>query len=124
METTKHVRSSHMPYCGQTAHGGSDCVICVGDRSESPRIEIDQVIEGLAYHRAKGRVEIRLFFVVHNPTNENAGFRVVHRGDVEAELRPFTFETDDAVAETISALYSARLKPMMEISRRRIFIPG
>jgi hypothetical protein len=86
-------------------------VICVGDRSESPRIEIDQVIEGLAYHRAKGRVEIRLFFVVHNPTNENAGFRVVHRGDVEAELRPFTFETDDAVAETISALYAARLKP-------------
>jgi hypothetical protein len=94
----------------QTSKCASDCVICTKEAPDSPGVKIEQVIEGLVYHRRGKRGEILLLFLIHNPNRNPTAFRIVHRGNVSAELRPFSFSFESEALETIKSLYSERIR--------------
>jgi hypothetical protein len=101
-----------------SATGSSDCIICAREYpeeagkedSKEPRLEVLQVIEGLAYHPEVPTVEIVFIFVVQNSRPGPSRLRVVHRGGVDSSLQPFTLESNLPQDRILRGLYADRIK--------------
>jgi hypothetical protein len=119
--------------------GGGDCVICVKQDPNWPALEVSQVIEGLAHHRAEERVDIPILMVVRNPGDTPIALRVAHRAFVMASLKRFRFRPERSgvkgwedqdpykkrLMDVMRGLYAGRLqenpdKPGTALFHRRV----
>jgi hypothetical protein len=88
--------------------GRSDCVICAKENPKDPPLNIIQVIEGLLYNTAAHIVRVLLWFIVENTSDKAVRFRVIHRGAVTGQLRPFPFRPRNPRDKILRQLYSRR----------------
>jgi len=76
-----------------------DCIVCVKPRLEDPALQVLQVVEGLAHHRNRRRVDIPILIAVRNPHDVPVAMRVVHRAFVKASLKRFRFRPAGSTAK-------------------------
>lgn len=109
----------------QGREGRGDCIVCVKQHPDGLGLEVRQVVEGLAHHRNRRRVDIPILIAVRNPHDVPVAMRVVHRAFVKASLKQFRFRSAGSAAKegwedrdpskkqlmsVMRALYAGRLR--------------
>jgi hypothetical protein len=82
-----------------------------------------QVVEGLRYSRKDKCVDITLILELENGSDISACVRVVHRGDVDGWLEPFTFDPENDALRLLTRLYSDRIVRNPDNPRGALFYP-
>ncbi len=83
----------------QGREGRGDCIVCVKQHPDGLGLEVRQVVEGLAHHRNRRRVDIPILIAVRNPHDVPVAMRVVHRAFVKASLKQFRFRSAGSAAK-------------------------
>ncbi|EKD30501.1 MAG: hypothetical protein ACD_78C00030G0001 [uncultured bacterium (gcode 4)] len=90
----------------------STCIVVSAPLSDQAQIQLNvsQVIETLAYHREKKRVDITFDVLVDNPTPNPGSLKFIHRGVVTVALERFPEHPTEPRDNILRKVYQQRIR--------------